>query len=338
MPIVTVTAAGETATATYGTTPLETVTFSDFTAAGGTIGLMLPATGYTGQGIVGTTLLMKPHTSTKTAPSSGTNPLRLLRTNPGTGGKFGGFTLQGTEQGHLYGGLLVTGQTSATVTDLLVTGIPGNSGAPPGETFGVATWQCNGVTLTRVEVDGRNTTGVRVGASGLACNSDKNIQWIDCHVHDHEYGMPTCWETVNFTTRTLRSINNVRGVNHERASGVIRHYSPVLQLDPTKANLMHMSFNSDIADCPDIEIHDPTWSGGPAAAGGALAFTIGDSYPGGKWQQKQKTIPRVFYGGTPFLVAEAGSPGNPAAGVPATPSRNMAAAKADPKHSVVIFR
>lgn len=333
---------------------VELVELVDFTAAAGTIGMLLPPSGYTGRGISTTLIRMRPFTSTKTAPTAKgtTNPLRLLRTAAGSSAKIAGFTLAGTPQGnpqHMYGGLMVASQSGAQISDILVRAIPGNAGGPPGETFGVADYKCDGATFTRVEVDGRDASGTmtkapdgsaRVGASGMACNSSRNIVWTDCYVHDHYYGMPTCWDTVGFVTRNFRSANNWRGINHERASGVIEHHNPQLLLSPVDSNrnaLMHFSFNSDVADCPTISVFAPVWSGGAPQAHGALCVTIGANYAG--WKQKQTSIP-TFYNadGSLMTIAEAGTAGNPAMGVAAVPARNMDKALADPAHTVVIFR
>ena len=330
----------------------EVVELVDFTA--GNNAWLLPAKGYTGKGVKQTTVHMRPFSSTRTPPTAKgtTNPYRLMRTPAGSGIHIGGFTLLGTPQGqpqHMYGGLMVANQAGAVISDVLVKAIPGNAGGPPGETFGVADFKCNGAVFTRIEVDGRDASGTmtkppdgssRVGASGLACNSSKNIEWNDCYVHDHYYGMPTCWDTVGFITRNFRSVNNWRGINHERASGIIEHHNPTLILSPADSGrnaLHHFSFNNDVADCPTISVFNPVWSGGHPSAKGALCISIAGSYAGS--MQKQTSIPKFYNAdGSLMTVAELGSPGDTAMGVPAVAARNMDKAASDPKHTVVIFR
>ena len=329
----------------------ELIELLDFSKS---VGRVLPAAGYTGKGIGKTIITMRPFSSTQSPPTAKgtTNPLRLLRTASGTGGRFGGFTLQGTPQGkptqHMYGGLMIAGQKGATVSDVLIRAIPGNAGGPPGETFGASDFKCTGITWTRVEVDGRDASGTmtkppdgssRVGASGLAANSSVDVEWDDCYIHDHYYGMPTAWDTVGFITRNLRSIGNWRGINHERVTGVVEHHNPTLVLAPGDSGrnaLHHLSFNNDIADCPTISVFAPVWSGGHPAAGGALCVSIAANYAGGK--QKQTSVPKFFNAdGTPMFVAHASVAANAAMGVAARPAAGMAQALADPKHSVVVF-
>ncbi len=314
-----------------------TITFSDFTANGGRVGKMLPATGYTGNGIGVTVLEMVASSSTKAAlvpaqSTGSTNPLQLLRTFSGNltvGGVYSGFTLQGTAQGHLYNGLMIDHELNPRLSDLLINGIPGDNASNPGETFGVNLYGCNGAVLTRVEVDGR-LGGVAVGASGVGWNTCTDATMQDCYVHDHAYGMPTFWETHNITTHNLRSINNHLGINHERPSGVLRHYNPVLSPRAGSSGL-HFTFNSDLADTPDIEVHDPVVSGGVPTAGGAPCVLIGHTYRG--LTQRQTSLPRFYRNGVLMSWADAGCsvPGYVVA------SANMAAARADPQHWVVRF-
>lgn len=344
--VVSNTAASGGKAVNLGTAPTPTpapsnlIKFSDFgqptPLSTSKYGMVIPAAGYIGAGIDAETIEMVALTSTKarqvpTQASASTNPFYLLATTDGggtKGGAFSGFTVQGTNQNMLYNGIRFVNLSGHTVTDVRIKGCPGDANVNPGETFGVNDFSCNGGVYTRVEVDGRDLTGAAVGASGMATNSSSNVTYVDCYVHDHKWGMPTFWQTVNITTHNLRSINNRRGINHERASGVIRHYGPILQgvpaLGPTGDSGLHISFNNDQVDAPDIEVHDPVWSGGRVEAGGCLAIGINNNYRG---NQKQTTIPRFYQGGTRMLVADFNAGGAP-----------RAAALADPKHSVMLFR
>ncbi len=79
--------------------------------------------------------------------------------------------------------------------------------------------------------------------------------------------------------------------------------------------------------------------------GGALAVAINDGYrkvsnPSGTvtYMQKQKTLPRIYNtAGRLLQWADAGTKGDPANGLPATPSTNMSAARADPTNWAVRF-
>jgi hypothetical protein len=190
--MLTLSAGGETATVAG---PL--VGFVDFAANSGTVGSMLSGS------VTGGGFAIAPGTSTKAAMvnalvSPQTNPLYVLRTAKAIAGlRLSGFTVLGTAQGHLYGGMLVDHCDNAQLSDLLVRGIPGGGASPPKETFGIDIWGGNLVVLSRIEVDGQGLT-----ASGIGINNATNITINDANVHDCPYGMPTFWQTVGVTTRT----------------------------------------------------------------------------------------------------------------------------------------
>jgi hypothetical protein len=106
------------------TTTPKVVEFRDFAQAA-TSGLSSPTSGLLGAGVTATTYRMTPKTSTKSAPTAAdsTNENYLMRfgamSGPGPSGlDIGGFTLQGTDQGHLYNGLQVGWSTGAKVHDV----------------------------------------------------------------------------------------------------------------------------------------------------------------------------------------------------------------------------
>lgn len=318
--MLTVAAGGETVTLPD---PIVAAVLHDFTANGGTVGAMLPAS------VSDAAFTIAAGSSTKAGmvnalPQGATNPLYLLRTARGVPAlTLAGLTVMGTSQGHLYGGLMIDHCDGAQLADSLFRAIPGAGASPPTETFFVNVYGGDGVTLTRVEVDGAG-----VGASGIGVNSATNVELDDCYVHDCPYGMPTFWQTAGITTRALRSVNNHLGVNHERCTGPIRHHELQCHV-AAAAGQMHMTLNNDQADNADVEIHLSDWSGGHYGANSPFCFAMGDRYRG--VANQQVTVPRFFgLDGAPMQVADAGSPTHPAV--------NVAAAKADPRHWVVRFR
>lgn len=111
---------------------------------------------------------MTPDTSTQASdvphqPNT-TNQLSLLKVHGGSP-TLTGFTLQGTEQGHLYNDLRLASTHNATVLNAIIGAIPGDSGYPPGETFGITDFHTTGTTCNGVPVNGAG-----VGAAGLGFN------------------------------------------------------------------------------------------------------------------------------------------------------------------------
>lgn len=187
-PTTTVTVPGPTVTATETVTttpaassPTPTPTagpvvkpLTDFTQQ--LAGLYVPSGTLLGNGVDQTIYRLPAHTSTKTDPSSGTNNYELIRlagTDAGSAAAVdvGGFTLEGTDQTpslKAYNGMILGHGTGSKLHDVKVTGIPGYSSSPPGETFAVEVWRANSSTLTNVTLDGyRTSDGTQVGATML---------------------------------------------------------------------------------------------------------------------------------------------------------------------------
>lgn len=212
MPTITATAEVDglhlDGAATYTVLPplVSAVSFSNFNASNN--GLTL-ANGVTDGG--GATYSMVPNSSTKAAYANGLttptpNPLTLLATggNDGahiyTGIDVKNMTIQGTTQGHLYNGLRVGYSTNARVRDVTINDIPGNSGAPPGETFSLNIWHATGILVERVHVEGgskaaslfglNNTVGVTInncfGQHNIAGTSLTSWKCGDVHVTDFD--------------------------------------------------------------------------------------------------------------------------------------------------------
>lgn len=207
-----------------------TYTFRDFDAvAGGTLnGVAASITGLRGSGVGRTVLQMKAHTSTKKATIPrvfpATNQLSLMRLT-GDDLTVSGFTLRGTDQGHLYNGLRIDHAERLDVHDVKVQGVPGSSSSPPGETFGLNDYRTSGSVYTRVEVDGAG-----VGGAGFGANVSKNVTIRDSYFHDDRYSMgATFWEVQGITLiDTIATDNGRAGINLERVSGAVRMVRPVL--------------------------------------------------------------------------------------------------------------
>jgi hypothetical protein len=183
--------------------------------------------GLRGSGVDGTVFRMRPGTSTR-APeipvqSTGdTNNISLIRI--GGGGSIvrspiiSDFTLLGTEQGHLYNGLLVYYSTNGQIMRVKVKHIPGNASSQPGETFGINDYRSNGNVYSFIEIDGDG-----VGASGFGGNLGSNLTVVDSVSKNNPYSAGwTCNTYSNITYRRVSALDNGKmGFNFERVSGTV---------------------------------------------------------------------------------------------------------------------
>lgn len=252
-----------------------TFEFADFTGGAQDYGFLAWQTatagpkGLRGSGPDATIFQMRAGSSTRagdvppqsTFATGGTNPLYLMRADAGT--VLSGFTLLGTNQGHLYNGLNLYQGTGATVSDVRVRGIPGDNSANPGETFGINLYRNSGTKLERVEVDGRNSAGTKVGASGVGVNFGADNTINDLYVHDlaHSHGVAS-YTTGNLTLNRVRVENSYRGLNFERCTGTILINQPTLrgQLEPDGRPAPHIAIASDTGSA-NYTITDPVFDG-----------------------------------------------------------------------------
>jgi hypothetical protein len=264
------------------------------------------------KGIVGsgydTIIRIKANTSTyaKSVPAQSTgqtNPLNVLKMNDGLAPQvLSHFWLQGTEQGHLYNGISVgKSKPGSSVSNVLITGIPGNSNTPPGETFGLNWWRGSDSITRDVEVDGYRWTGntystrvkgPSVGSSGFGYNSHDRAKLYNVYVHDHTYGMPTFWQSNDAQTWNLRSIRNRIGINHERSFGIV-HNQPVMYGSITHRHINFMSDKGDgtltiIGATNDAWIN--TTRSGPVSKGANLLILSPAGYRG---KSSIQTKPKV---------------------------------------------
>ncbi len=253
------------------------------------------------KGIVGagrdTIIRVRANSSTYgwTVPAHGsgqTNQLYVLRMSDGQNQVLSGFWLQGTEQGHLYNGIMIGRSGPGTrVEDVLITGIPGNSGFPPGETFGLNWWRGSDSVTRNVEIDGHRWTGnslasrirgAKVGASPIGYNNHDNARLYDVFTHDSDLGMPTFWLSNNAQTWNLQSIRNMTGINHEESFGIV-HHQPVMYGSKTRRHVNFMSNRSDgrltIIGATNDEWLNPGASG-PVGKGKKMLIQTPTNYTG----------------------------------------------------------
>lgn len=240
--------------------------------------------GIAGQGVDRTVIEMTPHSSThaKDVPTKAwsTNQLSLLRVSGSP--NLRDFTLRATEQGHLYNGLRLNHTTHARVTNVKVTGVPGNQDIPPGETFGINDFRTDGSVYSHVEVD-----GMGVGASGFATNSSSNVT-ID-HGYFHGSGAAhgaTFWQTRDVTITDTTSVDNKDcGFNFERVSGTVNLIRPVMRNN----KLADLRVVSDQASAK-VTIVDPVFSGPK------LRIKLSKTYMGKPCLQRKEDIRVIIHG------------------------------------------
>lgn len=167
---------------------------------------------------------LHPYSSTKaslvpTPAQGGINPLSVLRFDA-KAVNLSGFTINATEQGHAYNGLILYETTAAKVTNVKIKGFIGLNGAPPGETFSLNNYRANDTTLSGVELDGTDANGVKVAASLMGNNYVSNLTVNDSYLHDAQFGAGiTEYEcTGAFNYNRVKTHNNNAGFNFEQFS------------------------------------------------------------------------------------------------------------------------
>ncbi len=230
---------------------------------------------------------MNPHSSSKGSqvPTADwtTNQLYLMSVT-GASPALSGFTLQGTDQGHLYNGLRVGQATNARIHDVTVAAIPGNNDIPPGETFGINDWRSSGSVYTNVEVDGSG----RLGGSGFATNSSSNVTVQHGYFHDMRANGTAFWQTNGVTLDDVTVQNNVTGLNFERTTGSITVNRPTFS-----GNNQDVYLASDQGS-GDLVITDPTF--GNTYSGHKINIQVPKTYRGVANHFNRSSV-RVIIGG-----------------------------------------
>ena len=183
--------------------------------------------GLVGKGVNETVLALQPDSSTSRSRIPTTeyliNPLNVLRVSSAHA-VVGGFTLQGSEQGHTYNGLRVERSTGPIVSDVKVDAIPGDMDRPPGETFGINDYRTTGARYSHIDVDGAD-----VGAAGFASNASTDVTVCDAYSHDNAISMGFAfWSVRNVKlVDCVATDNGFAGFNFERVSGHVTLIRPV---------------------------------------------------------------------------------------------------------------
>lgn len=252
----------------------------------------------------GTVIRIKPRTSTfgnnRTAvPARGANQLFVLRMMDGRGQLLRNFKVEGTEQGHLYNGVMVGRSSSPTMDGLYITGVPGDANYPPGETVSIDVYRGSGSTILNTEVDGRRADGVRYASSPIGYNFHTGGVVRSSYVHHTRTGGGgiAYYKSSDCKTYDLRSeyIGSGRGnqaghpLNHE-GSTRITHVNPTLIVNRTTGGNtgVHVTWDNDMFD-GRLTIQNPTWDD-PHAGHGRLLIQTHHPYGAG---QKQVTAPTV---------------------------------------------
>lgn len=256
-----------------------TYTFRNFS---GTLGAELPNS-FSGQGENNTVLEMTPHSSNRAGlvptRSGSTNPLIMLESQGGSP-LLRNFTLQGTNQGHLYHGLRIKNAVNARIENVRVRAIPGNDKVNPGETFGIADFRSSGSTYSGVEVDGAG-----VGASGLGLNNSTNTTVRDSYFHDNPYSAGiAAWQSSNLTLTDVITKNNRTGLNFERVSGTVTIVRPTIQGNSAQ----DIYIGSDQGSAK-ITIIDPVFNG-------RLRIRIPANYWAGPERQRRSDVHVIING------------------------------------------
>lgn len=241
-------------------------------------------TGIAGAGIDKTVLQMTPRTSTHAGDiptqTPDTNQYSLLRVEGSP--NLHDFTLKGTDQGHLYNGLRVNEATNARITNVKVTGIPGDDYVPPGETFGINDYRGTNNVYQNIEVDGQG-----VGASGFGADDGHNITIQNGYFHDNAHSCgATFWQTQDVTLTDCKAANNHAGFNFERVSGTVNIVRPQI----TTCKDADISIASDQGSAT-YTITDPV-----LAPGQTLRIMVPVDYNGVPNTQKKSDIHVIAHG------------------------------------------
>lgn len=114
---------------------------------------------------------INPGTSSKTPPSSGTNPYRVVFAGATSGSlrsgvRIGQITVEGYD-GHNSHGLTVGYTTGAEVFDVTVLGNLGSGSSPPAETFSLELWHAYNAYVHDCHVDGENVAATLIGMNDV---------------------------------------------------------------------------------------------------------------------------------------------------------------------------
>ena len=188
------------------------------------------ARGLSGINPSSTVLQVAPNSSTiggqippqSSAPA--TNQFYILRMT-GVGPTLNCLTIKGTSQGHLYNGVMYQRNSDPTLSNTVVSGIPGDASTPPGETFMVNFFGNTGTaTITNNTIDGNN-----VAAAGLGMNSSSatfNITNLSTTNMKYSAGIALWNQTGTVNIHNWTSTNSARELGAEHLAATVNLYDP----------------------------------------------------------------------------------------------------------------
>lgn len=192
--------------------------------------------------------------------NAGTNNLNYVRLGNNDGPvTVTDITIEGTDQGHEYNGLLIPEAPQSVIERVKITGIPGSSGANPGETFGLSLYRSSKSTVRNFEFDGRRG-GLPVSAAGIGVNFSDDVLIEDSNLHDTKFGSGIAWFTcTNATMRRVKfsQIGGIVAANFERMAGTVTLDHCDFGIGGTQA---HMMLQSDTTSSI-VKIIDPIFTG-----------------------------------------------------------------------------
>lgn len=233
--------------------------FANFDQGGNVYGLYSGAIiGYT-NGTLQMTAGSSTHASAVNAQTTGTVQETLIRLGRGTSKAttpYFSATLNGTNQGHIYNGLVVYYCTNAIIENATFNGIPGTGSAPPYETTPLNNYLSNGTIARNVVVDGTNI-GAGTAATGML-NSNCNGVLIQNSVFQ-DMGAGHGWaayQTNNVTIEGSTFQNNLKaGINFEKCTGTLTMRNCTFH-----ANEHDLIVDTD-GTSAIVNIYDPVWDG-----------------------------------------------------------------------------
>jgi len=233
----------------FAALPSGSYTFNDFafgvqgksgTSAQGlnAYGAVLTNQGLLGAGSKYTSISMVPGTSTKAdyvppekatgSANARTNQLQYILVTGTPSYTIDGVKIVGTNQGHLYNGLMLNSVPNVSVSNTTVTSVPGNDSGPPGETFEINLYNLpkgGTANFTNVTADGS-----KVAAVGIGLNSIKGtVTMRNVLTENTAYSAGIAGWQMSGTDNYYNwvSTNNIRNYNAERHSGTSNFYDPV---------------------------------------------------------------------------------------------------------------
>jgi len=253
-----------------------------------------------GKGSAVTTYAVKAGSSTKTPPTTGTNPLRVVRVGA-TGGtlqagvKVQGVTVEGYA-GHNTHGITVGYVDGAQLRDVRAVGVKGSGSSPPAETFAIEVWQALNVTVDDCTVDGQNVSATLFGLNSV---DGVVVSKLKANGTAVAFGTAT-WQCGNVTYRDCDLRGNRRAMNFEQCYGNI-----LIERVDLRGRLSARTTGPDIVvatagytpgrgplagqrqTSAKVRIVDPVWDRdkGPLIVG---IPTLGGNYPAGGGPHTQR--------------------------------------------------